>query len=359
MTQRTRQLGMTTVSRTSAARTSASSSGRLQNGASGAAVRELQLLLKAAGLYSKNADGKFGPLTEAAVKAFQRKHGLKVDGWAGPQTMAKLRAAAKPAAPKPAAPRPAAPAAAAVAGQVRLGASGPEVKELQTRLKAQGYYNGNIGGNFGPGTEAAVRAFQRANRMTVDGWAGPQTMAKLRGSSRPTPTTPATPVTPTTPASPSAGVEAAIGFGLSNLGAPYVGGGSPFRFGSRPGDGRVYQMAGQKPYRSPAGVIGFDCSGFIVAMFRKAGVDLAAQNLTSSSAMKNGLPAVPKNELQRGDLLVKNGHVVMYLGDGTVLESTSFGDPDGDGLGNGAVKVTNAAKYLNDSSYVGRRVPLP
>ncbi len=343
------------VSSTSAARrtsSSSSASGRLQEGASGAAVKELQLLLKSIGLYGKNADGKFGPVTTAAVKAFQRKYGLTADGWAGPQTMAKLRQVAAPRPP----PAPAAPPVASSGGKLALGATGPEVKELQLRLKAQGFYNGNVGGNFGPGTEAAVKAFQRANGMTVDGWAGPQTMAKLRGTSAPTPTAP---VTPSTPASNDARIQAAIDFGMSNLGAPYVGGGSPFRFGTRPGDGRVYQMQGQKPYRSPAGVIGFDCSGFVVAMFRKAGVDLAAQNMASSSTMKNGLPAVPKNELQPGDLLVKNGHVVIYLGGGKVLESASSGDPDGDGLGNGSVRVSDASKFLNDSSYVGRRVPLP
>jgi len=345
---------MTTVRRaTATSRKSSAVSGRLQEGASGAAVKELQLLLKAAGLYGKNVDGNFGPVTAAAVKAFQRRYGLKADGWAGPQTMAKLR---QVAAPKPP-PAPAAPAApASSSGKLVLGATGPEVKELQLRLKAQGYYNGEIGGNFGPGTEAAVRAFQRANHLTVDGWAGPVTMAKLRGgSAAPTPTAP---VTPTAPTSSSAGVQAAIDFGMSNQGAPYVGGGSPFRFG-KPGDGRVYQMAGQHPYRSPAGVIGFDCSGLVVAMFRKAGVDLAAQGLASSSTMKARLPPVPKNALQPGDLLVKDGHVVVYIGNGKVLQAASSGDPDGDGISNGSVRVSDASSFLNDPAYVGRRVPVP
>jgi peptidoglycan hydrolase-like protein with peptidoglycan-binding domain len=342
---------MTRVTGSSATRSASSAAtGRLEEGASGAAVRELQQLLKSVGLYSKNVDGKFGPVTEAAVKAFQRRYGLTADGWAGPQTMAKLRQVAAPKPPpKPAAP---APAPSSSGGKLVLGASGPEVKELQLRLKAQGYYNGNIGGNFGPGTEAAVKAFQRANRLTVDGWAGPQTMAKLRGSSGPAPTAP---TTPTSPTAPNARIQAAIDFGMTQLGAPYVGGGSPFRFG-KPGNGQIYQMQGQRPYRSPAGVVGYDCSGFIVTLFRKAGVDLGG--MSSSSAMKASLPSVPKNELQPGDLLVKNGHVVMYIGDGKVLESASSGDPDGDGIGNGSVRVTDAGKYLNDSSYVGRHVPL-
>lgn len=37
-------------------------------------------------------DGSYGPLTTAAVKAYQTKKGLKVDGWAGPKTSASLAA---------------------------------------------------------------------------------------------------------------------------------------------------------------------------------------------------------------------------------------------------------------------------
>lgn len=337
---------MTTVQATSARATSASSPTRLQRGASGPAVRELQTLLDAAGFYGANVDGQFGPVTDAAVRAFQKQYGLTVDGWAGPQTMAKLRAvvAAKSA-----------PAAPAGGPRLVVGARGDAVKELQTRLQALGLYAGAIGGNFGPATEAAVKAFQRQKGLPVDGWAGPQTMAALRAATGNV--SPTAPTTSPSPVSNSARVQAAIDFGLSHLGAPYVGGGSPYRFG-RPGDGRVYQMQGQRPYLSPMGVVGFDCSGLVVAMFRKAGVDLAARGLASSSTMKSGLPAVPKNQLQPGDLLVKSGHVVVYLGNGKVLEATSGGDPDGDGLGNGSVRVSDAAKFLNDPAYVGRRVPL-
>lgn len=67
-------------------------------------------------------------------------------------------------------------------------------------------------------------------------------------------------VAPVAPAGAPANIQAAIDFGLSQLGAPYVGGASPFRFGT-PGDGRTYQMDGQKPYVSPKGVVGYDCSG--------------------------------------------------------------------------------------------------
>ena len=53
------------------------------------------------------------------------------------------------------------------------------VHGLQLALKVLGYYSGNLDGNFGSGTESAVKAFQRANKLEVDGRAGPITQALL------------------------------------------------------------------------------------------------------------------------------------------------------------------------------------
>jgi len=61
----------------------------------------------------------------------------------------------------------------------RRGAKGPEVARIQTRLKGLGYYRGPIDGDFGGGTESAVTAFQRAERLAVDGIVGPKTWDRL------------------------------------------------------------------------------------------------------------------------------------------------------------------------------------
>lgn len=73
----------------------------LKRGSKGPYVRELQSNLKAIG-YVIAIDGDFGVGTEAAVKAFQARAGLKPDGWAGPRTLDALgRAVAEmKAAPK-------------------------------------------------------------------------------------------------------------------------------------------------------------------------------------------------------------------------------------------------------------------
>jgi peptidoglycan hydrolase-like protein with peptidoglycan-binding domain len=56
--------------------------------------------------------------------------------------------------------------------------SGPDVRHLQQQLKALGY-NVALDGIFGPGTDAAVRAFQGAHGLTADGTVGPATAAAL------------------------------------------------------------------------------------------------------------------------------------------------------------------------------------
>ena len=58
-----------------------------------------------------------------------------------------------------------------------------EVRALQKRLKELGWYSGSADGDFGPATEAAVKAFQKANGLTADGKAGEKTLQKLNSSS--------------------------------------------------------------------------------------------------------------------------------------------------------------------------------
>lgn len=62
------------------------------------------------------------------------------------------------------------------------GDSGSEVKTLQTNLITLGYSCGASGadGDFGKDTEAAVKSFQKANGLTVDGLAGEKTQAKIK-----------------------------------------------------------------------------------------------------------------------------------------------------------------------------------
>ena len=58
-----------------------------------ALIEELQQALSTAGYDPGPADGNFGPLTEAAVVAFQEANGLSVDGRVGPETASALNSA--------------------------------------------------------------------------------------------------------------------------------------------------------------------------------------------------------------------------------------------------------------------------
>lgn len=50
----------------------------------------------------------------------------------------------------------------------KFGSSGNEVKQIQQRLKDWGYYKGNVDGVYGSKTQAAVKAFQKANGLKAD-----------------------------------------------------------------------------------------------------------------------------------------------------------------------------------------------
>src|SRR3954452_10242388 len=126
-------------------------------------VRALQRRLRAVGAAPVAVDGRFGPVTQAAVRRFQSARGLAVDGIVGPRTRAALRAPV---------------ALERGAGDDLLRGSEP-VRALQRHLRAVGAAPGPVDGRFGPQTEAAVRRFQTARGLAVDGIVGPRTARRL------------------------------------------------------------------------------------------------------------------------------------------------------------------------------------
>jgi peptidoglycan hydrolase-like protein with peptidoglycan-binding domain/DNA invertase Pin-like site-specific DNA recombinase len=133
-------------------------------------VRALQRRLRTLSVPPGPIDGLYGPMTEDAVKRFQRAGGLAVDGIVGPETRAALRTARTPARLL---------AEGAGIGQPRGSA---EVRVLQRQLREGGFAPGPIDGRFGPRTEAAVERLQRARGLAVDGIVGPHTRGKLASS---------------------------------------------------------------------------------------------------------------------------------------------------------------------------------
>lgn len=61
-----------------------------KRGSSGSVVSQIQTVLRNQGFYSGAVDGVYGSRTEAAVKKYQQRFGLKADGMAGPQTLSYM-----------------------------------------------------------------------------------------------------------------------------------------------------------------------------------------------------------------------------------------------------------------------------
>ena len=155
------------VTKTASSSSSSSSATRLEKGSTGSDVKDLQTKLKKLGYYDAYVDGDYGDTTVAAVKAFQKKYNLTADGIAGKETLKKLDSVYKNADSDK------------DVDSLRMGDSGSAVKDLQTKLKKLGYYDGTVDSTFGSGTYAAVKAFQKKYNLTADGVAGSETLKKL------------------------------------------------------------------------------------------------------------------------------------------------------------------------------------
>lgn len=151
---------------------SGSSSTNMKLGSTGTAVSALQQNLTTLGYYYGDVTGHYGNLTQQAVKKFQKAKGLTQDGVASTATLNAITSALKNAGVDV--------GPGTVATTLREGDKGTAVTELQTMLKKLNYYYGSVTGSFGSLTKQAVRKFQDANKLTVDGVAGPATINKLR-----------------------------------------------------------------------------------------------------------------------------------------------------------------------------------
>jgi peptidoglycan hydrolase-like protein with peptidoglycan-binding domain len=131
----------------------------------GSGIAALQAALYARGLYQGDVDGIRGPATDRAVRTFQARRGLVVDGIAGPMTRRRLGWRGRPALGR---------------RVLRAGDRGWDVAGLQFLLARQGFPSGPMDGDLGPRTDAALRRFQAWAGLTADGLAGPATLAAVR-----------------------------------------------------------------------------------------------------------------------------------------------------------------------------------
>lgn len=154
----------------------------LAPGNEGSAVLQLQRALIRLGLLTnaqvQTGPGIYGPRTTAAVKTFQKRHGISTTGNYGPTTRAAMKKALGPAPAKP-------PASSSVpAAPLSAGQKGAAVLKLQRALVKTGFMTTaqvNTGpGTFGPRTQAAVTAFQRKWSLSQTGVYNAATQAALQ-----------------------------------------------------------------------------------------------------------------------------------------------------------------------------------
>jgi len=131
-------------------------------------VAGLQVALRTYNLYAGPIDGISGPATRRGLKRFQRRVGLQVDGRAGRATRSAFGPLGRPLFGK---------------RTMHRGLVGWDVSVLQFLLARRGELV-PISGYFDARTVRALRHFQQARRLMVDGVAGTRTLSALHSRAR-------------------------------------------------------------------------------------------------------------------------------------------------------------------------------
>ncbi len=334
-------------------------------GVSGTDVEELQSRLVELDYMAKTT-GYFGDETEAAVKEFQERNHLTVDGKVGEQTREMLYS--ENAIPKSISygeksddvlkyqerlhklgylttepdgtfgkdtvaatklfqqinglivdgyigpsTRRLLMSSDAQANALTLGMSGDTVSSVQSRLRSLGYLSASATGYYGSATEEAVKAFQKRNDLSADGKVGRYTMQALFSDDAKKAPSDYEPVTDS--GSSSSSSSSSSGSSSSSSGSS---GGSldAFISAAKSKLGCPYVRGGKGPDE-------FDCSGFVYWCLRQAGV--SQKYLTSSGwrSVSNYQRVSSISDLRRGDVIVFEGHVAIAMGDGTMIDASS------------------------------------
>jgi N-acetylmuramoyl-L-alanine amidase len=139
-----------------------------RRGDRGAAVADVQATLLGLGLLADvPPEPVFDEATELALRVFQQRRGLSVDGIVGAETYRALAAARWKLGDR-------------LLSLATRPFVGDDVAALQGRLLELGFDVGRTDGVFGPRTQAALRNLQREYGLVSDGSCGPATLRALR-----------------------------------------------------------------------------------------------------------------------------------------------------------------------------------
>jgi len=161
-------------------------------------VEEIQRILKDAHFDPGSTDGAMGSRTRQAIREFQKEKGLLPNGKVDSKTWFELNRE-KEALKKEATTQPLALSSEKHPRDVRSEAEIARIREpqekvaqvklpkdrkkqIQIALQRADFYKGNIDGKIGPKTKEAIKAFQKAKGLKIDGAVGAQTWAELKKS---------------------------------------------------------------------------------------------------------------------------------------------------------------------------------
>lgn len=361
-------------------------------GVEGTDVKELQIRLRELG-YLDKATEYFGTETEAAVKKFQERNGLDIDGTIGEKTremlysedakanffergevseklksyQTKLKSLGylttnvdgtygedTQAAVKRFQERNGLigdgylgpqtiellMSSQAQANALMMGMKGSDVQNVQQRLKELNYLK-TVDGYFGSGTENAVRAFQDRNGLSVDGKVGKNTMSVLMSSKAKKASSSSS---STSSGSSSSGSSSS---GSSSSGSSSSGSSSSDSSGTIKGGASVETFLsiaksklGSRYVTGGKGPNTFDCSGFVYWCLNQAGVPQGYMTSSTWQKTTNYQRISKMSDLQAGDVISYKGHVGIYLGGGKMIDASSSA---------GQVRITDSD--IRSSSY--------
>lgn len=147
-------------------------------------VEEIQVVLKGLGYDTETTDGRMGGKTREAIKEFQESMGLKSTGYINKLTLSQIdeiRRANDERESRESKDAYKIEVRSAYPEKLGTSSSGlkPTTKEIQTALKNAGFDPGAIDGKMGKRTQQAIKEFQRAKALKVDGVVGPKTWGEL------------------------------------------------------------------------------------------------------------------------------------------------------------------------------------
>lgn len=202
---------------------------------------------------------------------------------------------------------------------LKKGMTGEDVRAVKDKLVELGYLKSATHNTFGSDTKKAVKAFQRANGLTVDGIVGTATWAALFGSS--------------VPSEPSDMAKRMCEIAALYIGHPYVWGASgqvnptnSYIYGRNQTKADAERSIKFRDNLTKAGVTGmrcFDCSGFI--SFLMCEVEAWESRRDCDGLWKLCTP-ISKAELRAGDFLLRGSdtdktHIGLYIGDGWCIHA--------------------------------------